>query len=149
MTSDLIATDDWQRERLWLGYAGLLPFVTCLAVVVAGDVAWRATAIELLRIYAALIASFLGAVHWGVTTNRGDGRQRARLRWGVMPALIAWTLLLLPDAYAFAGLALLFVLILIVDRYLLPVLDDAYRQLRLRLSLVVVGTLAIASGVSA
>lgn len=149
MTSPPTVAGNWHRERLWLGYAGLLPFLTCLAVMVGGDDAWHTTAIELLRTYAALIASFLGAVHWGVIANGSDGRQQARLRWGVVPALIAWTLLLLPDASAFAGLALLFVLILIVDRYLLPVLDDDYRQLRLRLTLIVVASLAVASGVTA
>ncbi len=51
-----------------------------------------------------------------------------------MPALIAWTLLALPGRAALLGFAALFGLILIVDRYLLPVLDDAYRTLRLQLT---------------
>lgn len=148
MTAIPVNTADWQRERRWLGYGGLLPFLACLAVLIAGDQPWQATAAQLMLSYAALIASFLGAVHWGVAASGQDGRQLARQRWGVMPALLAWTLLLLPPAFAFAGLTLLFVLILVVDRYLLPVLDDAYRQLRLRLSLVVVATLAVASGVT-
>lgn len=136
----------WQRERRWLGYAGLIPFVTCAAVILYGDSAWQTTAVDLLRSYAALIASFLGAVHWGVAADSRDGLHHARLRWGVMPALIAWTLLLLPDAFAFAGMAILFALILVVDRYLLPVLDDHYRRMRLQLSLVVIATLIVAAG---
>ncbi len=146
MTADSTTAGDWQRERRWLGYAGLIPFLACLAALYAGNSAWRMTAIELLRSYAALIASFLGAVHWGVAADRRDGLHTARLRWGVMPALIAWTLLMLPDAFAFAGLAILFALILFVDRFLLPVLDDAYRQMRLRLSLIVIATLVAAAG---
>ncbi len=149
MTTTPVNTTDWQRERRWLGYAGLLPFLACLAVMIAGSETWQASASGLLLSYAALIASFLGAVHWGVAGDGPDGRQLARLRWGVTPALVAWALLLLPQPFAFAGLTLLFVLILVVDRYLLPVLDDGYRQLRLRLSLIVVATLAVASGVTA
>lgn len=146
MTTAAAAVGDWRRERRWLGYAGLVPFLACLAMLYLGDTAWRTTAIDLLRNYAALIASFLGAVHWGVAADDSDRGQLARLRWGVMPALIAWTLLMLPEAFAFAGLAILFALILLVDRYLLPVLDDGYRQLRLHLSLIVIATLVAAAG---
>ena len=140
---------DWRRERRWLGYAGLLPFLACLGVLWSSDNAlWRDTAASTLRGYAAVIASFLGAVHWGVAAAAGERLRRARLRWGVMPALIAWTLLQLPDTHAFVGFALLFVLILIVDRYLLPVLDEQYRELRLQLSLVVIAALALTAWVT-
>jgi hypothetical protein len=143
------STSSWEQERRWLGYAGLIPFVGCVAILYLGEPAWRASAIDMLRNYAALIASFLGAVHWGVATDNRDGRQHARLRWGVVPALIAWTLLTLPDAFAFVGLAVLFALILTVDRYLLPVLDDRYRRLRMQLSVVVIITLVAAAGATA
>lgn len=143
MTEVISSTAPWQRERGWLGYAGLIPFVACLGVILVADDANRLqVAVDTLRHYAAVIASFLGAVHWGVAADARDGLRRARLRWGVMPALIGWTLLAVPAAFAFAGFALLFALILAVDRYLLPILDDGYRRLRLRLSLVVVATLA-------
>ncbi|MCB1801442.1 MAG: DUF3429 domain-containing protein [Gammaproteobacteria bacterium] len=135
----------WQQERRWLGYAGLIPFLACLAVMLlAQDPQWRVVASDTLRHYAAVIASFLGAVHWGVTGDNRPGLQHARLRWGVMPALLAWTLLALPARFAFAGFAVLFGLILVVDRYLLPVLDDRYRRLRLPLTGVVVLVLVVA-----
>lgn len=136
----------WQRERRWLGYAGVLPFAACLGVMLlAEDPVWRTVATDTLRHYAAVIASFLGAVHWGVTADPSEGLQHARLRWGVMPALLAWTLLALPAGFAFAGFAVLFSLILIVDRYLLPVLDDRYRELRLPLTVAVVLALIVAT----
>jgi hypothetical protein len=144
--SSALATLDWQRERAWLGYAGLLPFLVGVALLVGGrDAASMALAADLVRYYAAVIASFLGAVHWGVMTDARDSRRRARLRWGVTPALIAWLLLLLPTAPAFLGFALLFALILGVDRHLLPILDDRYRRLRLRLSAVVIACLLVAA----
>ncbi len=136
----------WQRERYWLGHAGLAPFVLCVAVLMfSHDGEWRLLASDLLRYYAALIASFLGAVHWGAAADPRDALRHARLRWGVMPALIAWPLLMLPPAYAFGGFTVLFTLILGVDRYLLPILDDAYRGLRLRLTIIVVICLVAAT----
>jgi hypothetical protein len=139
--------DAWQAERRWLGYAGLVPFVICAAVLLsADDPAWREVATDTLCHYAAVIASFLGAVHWGMAAQRNDGFTRARLRWGVTPALIAWVLLAVtPANVALLGFASLFVLILIVDRFLLPVLDDTYRRLRVQLSVIVVVSLLLAA----
>jgi len=136
----------WQVERRWLGYAGLLPFIGCLAVMLGAEQARHVEiAADLLRHYAALIASFLGAVHWGAAAAAGPASQRARLRWGIAPAVLAWGLLAVPPPVAFAGLALLFLLLLVVDCYLLPALDADYRRLRLVLSLVVIATLAAAA----
>lgn len=139
-------TEPCQRERHRLGYAGVIPFVACAAgMLLADDPGWRTIAADTLRHYAAVIASFLGAVHWGVAADARDGLHRARLRWGVLPALLAWMLLALPATLSFAGFAVLFVLILIVDRYLLPVLDDRYRRLRLPLTGLVVATMIVAT----
>jgi hypothetical protein len=138
-------TLSWQSERHWLGYAGLLPFLAAVTVLVVGPSAWHVTTLTTLTHYAAVIASFLGAVHWGVATEQSERLRRARLRWGVVPALASWVLLALPTPAALLGFAALFALILWVDHRLLPVLDDDYRHMRLRLSLVVVASLTIAS----
>lgn len=137
----------WYIERRWLGYAGLAPFLACTAALVfTGSSAWRDVVTDTLLNYAAVIASFLGAVHWGFAASANDHSTVARLRWGVMPALIAWVLLAVaPASLAFVGFAVLFGLILFADHYFLPVLDDAYRQLRLQLTGVVVTTLAVAA----
>ena len=71
--------------------------------------------------------------------------QTVRLAWGVTPAIIAWFLLSLPDSVALVSFAALFTLVLAVDRHLLPVLDDDYRQLRLRLSTLVIVILLAAA----
>jgi len=96
-----------------------------------------------------VIASFLGALHWALAGASPDRLQRARLRWGVVPALVGWALLALPAASSLAGFALLFAAILLVDRRLLPILDDGYRRLRLQLSVVVVPTLVAAAALAA
>jgi len=136
----------WRHERRLIGYAGLAPFIACLAVfMTTSDARTITVASDTLRHYAAVIASFLGAVHWGVLDGRHDPRRHARLRWGIMPALIGWTLLAIPVKPALLGYAALFALILIVDRRFLPLLDDTYRELRTQLTVVVVISLLLAA----
>lgn len=136
------ALDRRLKLRRWLGYAGVLPFAVGLAILLFADDRRLQTwsAVELVH-YAALITSFLGAVHWGAAIHAKTDPQAARLLWGVIPALVAWSLLSLPADIALAGFAALVAVILIVDLYLLPVLDDDYRRLRLRLSTAVIGCL--------
>lgn len=139
-----IAGNAWRRERAWLGYAGLLPFLVCTGLLLApANPALSASAVEIMRTYAAVIASFLGAIHWGVAMQ-DEVHLRVRLRWGVTPALIAWTLLLLPSGPAFFGFAMLFAAILFVDVRVLPLLDSSYRQLRMQLSTIVIACMLVA-----
>jgi hypothetical protein len=134
------------KARRLLGYGGLLPIAGCLAVMLlADDRGLHALAASQMLLYAGLIASFLGAVHWGAAIHGEQGPQSSRLIWGVAPALIAWPLLNLPQEIAFAGFAALFGVILLVDCYLLPLLDDDYRRLRLRLSALVIACLITAA----
>lgn len=145
MTTGTIDTP-WRRERAWLGYAGLFPFVAALAALATtSDPATQALAVDVLRFYAAVIASFLGAVHWGVAVV-DPAMRRARLRWGVTPALIAWTLLLIPTVPALVGFVALFAAVLYVDWRLLPLPDEQYRLLRAQLSTGVILILAVAAG---
>jgi hypothetical protein len=146
MTAVVASLSPGLKSRRLLGYAGLLPFAGCLALMLlAGDRNVQALAASQMLNYAGLIASFLGAVHWGAAMYGGQGPQSTRLAWGVIPALIAWPLLNLPQDIAFAGFAALYGVILLVDYYLLPLLDDDYRRLRLRLSAVVIACLLTAA----
>ena len=130
-----------ERQRRWLGFAGLAPFVACLAVLAASDApALEAAATQALLHYAAVIAAFLGAVHWGLAGD-GGGTQAQRLWWGVTPALLAWALLATPTAIAMAGFAVLFALILLVDLRWLKIPDPGYRALRVPLTTTVVGVM--------
>lgn len=125
-----------------LGYAGLAPFVGGLAAMaLSGEPQLAELAGRAMVGYAAVIASFLGAVHWGLAAQAVATRQAARLAWGVTPALLAWLLLATPTGFALPGFALLFGLILWVDLRLLPAADDAYRRLRTRLTATAVATL--------
>ncbi|MDI1238735.1 MAG: DUF3429 domain-containing protein [Polaromonas sp.] len=134
-----------------LGLAGLLPFLAGAGMLWWGDPGWRPLAGTALVAYAALIASFLGGIHWGLAM-RGSPLRSRHLVWGVLPSLAGWAgLLLAPDA----GLALLAGLIaacLAVDCWLYPAAGAAaWLGLRLQLSAVALpcclaGALALRAG---
>ncbi len=103
---------------LLLGLGGLVPFLACgLGSVTAGGAVPADRALLALIEYAAIILSFLGAVHWGLAlagpgeaggAAGQDRAERARLALGVLPALIGWAALLVSVAAAPAiALALL------------------------------------------
>lgn len=81
---------------LWLGVAGLIPFVAA-AVQIATH--WplgpRMTGPALFHLgaYGACILSFMGGVHWGLAVSAAPGDIATDLRrYGVsvLPALLAW-----------------------------------------------------------
>ncbi|MCX7382692.1 MAG: DUF3429 domain-containing protein [Alphaproteobacteria bacterium] len=90
-----------------LGLLGLVPLLGCAAAALwlPGDKGQ--SYLSALIAYAAVILSFLGAVHWGLVigamTPRAGGM---RLVLGVMPALLGWVALLLAGAIG-SGSALL------------------------------------------
>lgn len=92
----------------WLGLGGLVPFAACAAAAFIGPAAWRGFALFALIAYGAVVLSFLGAVHWGLTlaaTAEAETRHaRTRLTLATVPALVGWGALLLP---AWAGMTVL------------------------------------------
>lgn len=106
----------------WLGYSGLIPFLFFGVSAWVPQEAWRDFSLHALGVYAAVILSFLGAVHWGLYLADREHRA-ARLpgpAWAVIPSVAAWGALLLPTSMALALLALMFPLVLLVDRNSLP-----------------------------
>lgn len=92
---------------IWLGAAGLLPFLATALLSWLLPPETRGIALFALAAYGMVILSFLGAVHWGLALAAPPGEARyaaPRLGLGVLPALIAWAALLLPPV---PGLSLL------------------------------------------
>jgi hypothetical protein len=85
-----------------LGYAGLLPFVAGALGITLLEGEPRAFAARALVAYAAVILSFLGAVHWGVELARAEPGAARRLAVGVLPSLAGWVALLLPLRHGLA-----------------------------------------------
>lgn len=75
-----------------LGYAGLLPQIICVAMIVTGH-EWRYVALAGGYAYAAAIFSFLGGVWWGQALARGRATTGAYIL-AVIPSLIAVALFL-------------------------------------------------------
>src|SRR5271166_2971221 len=82
-----------------LGLLGLLGFVGCGLIALGEDPTKGGQGFNALIAYAAVMLSFVGAVHWGLALGAGAATRRVqRLRYtlGVLPALVGWVALLLP-----------------------------------------------------
>ena len=105
-----------QRSTLvpWsLGLAGLLPFWGLAMALLTGHTASATPAgvSFALAAYAATIASFLGGIRWGLAVRETENGAA----WGdyvvaVLPQLLAWAALALPDRSRLLALGVLIIL---------------------------------------
>ncbi len=120
-----------------LGFAGSIPFVVLAILLWLIDEELHPFVSIALVAYGAVIASFLGGIHWGIAFLKNTEHQRFHLMWGVTLSLLAWLAVLMP---AFSGLP--FIGFLLIAAYLVD--RKAYHQagikdyltLRFRLTLV-------------
>jgi hypothetical protein len=103
-----------QSARL-AGYLGLIPFAALAAITLVGSSAQSELAAHALLAYAALIATFVGAIHWGLAAAREEGSANWQYLWSVVPSLIAWLCLFLPGRAALVTVAALLATCLLVD----------------------------------
>ncbi|NMM09986.1 MAG: DUF3429 domain-containing protein [Polaromonas sp.] len=128
-----------------LGLAGLLPFVAAaVAFYWLEAPGLRALAGTALVAYGALIASFLGGIHWGLAMQ-GVQPVAARLAWGVCPSLVAWVAVFLPVSSGLLLLAGLLGVCYVIDRKLYASAGLA-GWLGLRLQLTTVAALSCLVG---
>ncbi|MEZ5452986.1 MAG: DUF3429 domain-containing protein [Thiothrix sp.] len=139
----------------WLGYGGLIPFFALTAALLLdisvplpgdGKLGWW------LAAYAAVVLSFIGAVHWGVALGMQDRLEESELGklllFSVIPTLVAWFSLLLPTHLTLYVLAALIVFAYFADSVLLfRKLAPGYGRMRLHLT-IIVALLLGASGVA-
>jgi hypothetical protein len=97
--------------------------------------------------YAALIATFLGGIHWGIAAQRPHHERPFHDIWGITPSLIAWIALIMP---AYAGLPLLAALLIacyLVDRKSYAAAGwSSWLLMRLRLTAVAAPSCLIGAG---
>ena len=128
-----------------LGYLAAVPFVAGALLAWSGEGETHTLALRALVAYAAVVASFIGAIHWGLGFAQIAPRTSLFL-WGVTPSIVAWLSLLAAPAVGLAVDAVLLVACYLVDSAVYP-RHGAERWLPLRLRLTV---LAVAScGVAA
>lgn len=128
----------------FLGFAGLLPQLACLAAAWFGAPEWRWSALAIGWGYAALILSFLGGLWWGLAAGSPDEGRRAPVwLWlaAVVPSLLALATYLPwvfgarwpgPSLYVLGAAIILSVL---VDMRLVTIRPGWWLSLRVPLSL--------------
>lgn len=144
-----------------LGYAGLLPQVAAVGLILLGrsnptDLASipMLAGYILAVIYSALILSFLGGMWWGFAMRRSIGQGRLA-SVAVLPSLIglgcawaSWLDMIVSTTWPAITLGTAVLLTLIVDRHLVSTGEapDGWMRLRAPLS-IGLGGLTIAAGV--
>lgn len=127
-----------------LGLAGLVPFIAGALLAVAGG-PWRDWAETALLGYGAVILSFMGGVHWGMTIA-APACSAPRLAWSVVWALLGWAGLLVGGDLGLVLLAAGFVGLFAYDRRATGRNEAPawYPALRRPLTAVVVACLVVA-----
>ncbi|WAC74936.1 DUF3429 domain-containing protein [Roseateles sp. SL47] len=119
---------------LRLGYAGLFPFLlgAVLAWLVRDDAHFY-TILGLTN-YAAVVVSFLGAIHWGLAFRQAVPSPSPYV-WGVVPSLMAWVASMMPPNAGLVVHGVMLIVCYVVDRRLYPALGaSAWLTMRFRLS---------------
>ena len=150
---------------LWLGIAGLIPFIALPVLAVADRAALPVPAsigahltVPSLLLYAAVILSFMGGVQWGLamarTSRRGGDSDGGRASGGddlrsfgvsVLPALLAWFALFFETRAGLFILAVGFVMLMAYDIWTVRRGEAPawYERLRLGLTAVVVLSISL------
>jgi hypothetical protein len=129
-----------------LGYAGLIPFIvfslsTWITLPLVDEPHF------VLLTYAAVILSFMGAVHWGVAMSRSSEVALTQLALSVIPAVLGWLALLISTFHGYVLLITCFIALFIADRYAADagLLPGWYLPMRAQLTAIVVLCLAAAA----
>ncbi len=141
-------SDPIPRSALWLGTAGLIPFVVLASALYALP-DYRPVFVFWLTSYAAVILSFVGAVHWGAAmlhARMSEADRAVFMTWSVVPALAAWAALLMPAKTGLLLMAATFAAHYGADRQFAQrfSLPPWYLRLRAGLSAVVIVCLLLA-----
>jgi hypothetical protein len=137
------------KMPFWIGAGGVVPFVVLSGAVWAAPEAYTAALLFWLSAYAAVVASFLGAVHWGAALlhpSMSDPDRALFMTWSVVPAITGWVAQLMPIKTGLLMLIAIYVIQFAADRQLSSRfhLPDWYLRLRGSLTPVAVLCLALA-----
>ena len=98
-----------------MGFGGLLPFVGCAALIYSNNSSVAVLALFASAVYAAIILSFVGAVHWGLSMR--EDRSPYWYIWSIVPALLSWLAIVILDIrFSILALIIGFTLSWSVDR---------------------------------
>jgi hypothetical protein len=98
-----------------IGFGGLIPFVGCAILMYAGNTGASIIALFASAVYGAVILSFVGAVHWGLTMR--EDRSSYWYVWSITPAIMGWLAIVFLDIkISLLALTVAFTLAWSVDR---------------------------------
>lgn len=126
------------RDANLLGFAGLLPSLAALVVLLSGPQDWRALSFHLGLLYGALILVFVSGTWWGLASLSDDARLRTQLLvQSVVPTFVALACLFTFTGTSALIIGLTFPLGLRVDHRLAlaGLAPDWWLRLRLPLAL--------------
>jgi hypothetical protein len=141
------ANSTWPR---WLTFAGAIPFIACSAALWLAPNQYRSFTVSILTAYAAVILSFLGGIQWGMAVNVLDAAPKSARNMfllSVVPSLLAWGMLLLPEPRSRILVAIfLFAFVWVIDALLnvQKLIPPWFFKLRSMISAIVIVNLAIA-----
>jgi hypothetical protein len=129
-----------------LGFAGVIPFVT-FSIGTWITLPLVTDSHYILVSYAALILSFMGAIHWGLAMAENNSKRNMQLGMSVLPALLGWLALLLPLLHGYIVLIACFIFLYLADRQATKSysLAEWYLPLRMILTTIVIICLSAAS----
>ena len=118
MEVNAVTTNDPPAWAHLLGYAGLVPFVFLSAAFWWPDRISHSFISHALSSYAAVIISFLGAIHWGLEMRdvQPAATNPSPWIWGITPSLLAWLVTLLTPPFDLLFMAILLWLCYRVDQ---------------------------------
>ena len=144
---DLLALrgDRMPPEARILGAGGVIPLLAGIVMAFAAPEPFGFPLVRTILIYAAMILSFLGGIHWGFA-SAALARDAVELNaprilgLSVLPALAGWVALFLSNALAAPLLAASFASVLLLDRATdrLGYVPRWWMRLRMRLTAAVV-----------
>ena len=134
------------RLAALLGYAGLIPFVVLSAALWLAPASYQVLINQALLLYASLILAFMGAVHWGLAMLQSDLDDQRQFLFSVIPALVAWLALFLPEILNYSVLIIAFALLCLFDTRMSKSgrAPSWYPRLRSPLTTIVVASLLVA-----
>ena len=131
-----------------LGYGGLIPFIGLALInklnIIPSDLAQSG-----LLYYAAIILSFVAALHWAfamLLQSLTDRQRNIRYLWSVIPPLLVWfSIILDPTSFAFiliAGFLANLWQDILLNKLVANEIPGWYLPLRIKLTLVAVTCIA-------
>ena len=105
----------YSRLAKLIGFGGLIPFIGCAALMYVGNTGASNIALFASAVYGAVILSFVGAVHWGLTIS--EDRSPYWYVWSIIPAIMGWLAIVFLDIkISLLALTVAFTLAWSVDR---------------------------------